>query len=268
MPPSKKESNGPTSSSRPPASRRSARIADKPKSTATNGDKAKKVTESKKRPAENTANGDDEKKASKKAKPSSLSPTKEETKSTSKKATTSKTVSASASAKKEKELEASANAEPETSSRGQLKKGDKLPKIKLQDNTGTEVDVSTLAGEKGVVFFLYPKADTPGCTTQACGFRDSYDEISELGYEIYGLSRDTPAAQQKWITKKELNYKLLCDPESKLIKRLGAFVLPKNVKRSHFIFEKETGKLVDIALGVKPATDPENVLKFLKQHHK
>ncbi|KAK8865863.1 hypothetical protein IAR55_001011 [Kwoniella newhampshirensis] len=261
MPPSRNDSKA-TASSGPPPSRRSARIADIPRSIATDGDKAKKAVVLEKRPAESTTNGDD-RKVSKKAKPSSH-PAKEP--ATNGKATTS-TVK-SASAKKEKELEAPGSAEPETSTRGQLKKGDKLPKIKLNDNTGTEVDVSTLAGEKGVIFFLYPKADTPGCTTQACGYRDSYDEISELGYEIYGLSKDTPAAQQKWITKKELNYKLLCDPESKLIKRLGAFVLPKNVKRSHFIFEKETGKLVDIALGVKPATDPENVVKFLKQHHK
>lgn len=156
-----------------------------------------------------------------------------------------------------------------------LKLGQGLPKIKLEDNTGAEVDVSTLAAEKGVVIFLYPKvsrgrwsrrrrvwwrgpaptcytccssclrrspapplaslltpqADTPGCTNQACGYRDAHDEIAELGYDIYGLSKDSPSAQQKvgsprsaslthqWINKKELNYKLLCDPDSQLIKK-------------------------------------------------
>ncbi|XAO23378.1 hypothetical protein I312_102156 [Cryptococcus bacillisporus CA1280] len=148
-----------------------------------------------------------------------------------------------------------------------LKMGDKLPSIKLNDEEGNTVDVSTLIGEKGVVFFLYPKADTPGCTNQACGYRDMHDEIAAFGYEVYGLSKDTPTAQQKWKTKKSLTYHLLSDPKSKLIKRLGAFVPPKNTKRSHFIFEKGTGNLIDVAIGVKPAEDPNNVLGFLTEKY-
>lgn len=72
----------------------------------------------------------------------------------------------------------------------------------------------------------------------------------------------------QWIDKKTLNYKLLCDPQSQLIKRLGAFVEPNNTKRSHFIFEAGSGKMVDAQLGVKPADDPQNCLKFIKEHHK
>ncbi|WVQ97348.1 hypothetical protein IAU59_004459 [Kwoniella sp. CBS 9459] len=286
MPPKK-----PTSDA-PPASRRSARIADQPtkveSKASANGngtgtgtpaskpkpkpkskskvdgdgdvDAEKAVTETKKRSAKESAQDNNEAKKPK---------TTDKVNST-KQATTSKAASAAAAAaaKKEKEAEAPADAPAETGPRGQLKQGDKLPKIVLKDNGGNDVDVSTIAGEqKGVVIFLYPKADTPGCTTQACGYRDNFDKISEYGYDIYGLSKDKPEAQQKWITKKELTYKLLCDPESKLIKRLGAFVAPNNTKRSHFIFEKGSGKLVDIALGVKPADDPTNVLKFLEKHH-
>ena len=106
--------------------------------------------------------------------------------------------------------------EPDVDDVKVLKVGDKLPSIQLQDSESKDVDVAGLAkGGKGVVIFLYPKvsstqtnpcemckltacqADTPGCTTQACGFRDAYDEIKGLGYEIYGLSKDKPAAQQK-----------------------------------------------------------------------
>ncbi|ORX35554.1 thioredoxin-like protein [Kockovaella imperatae] len=130
------------------------------------------------------------------------------------------------------------------------------------------MDVSELVGEKGVVFFLYPKADTPGCTNQACGYRDIHSEIAKLGYDVYGLSKDKPAAQQRWKDKKELNYNLLCDPQSKLIKRLGAFLAPDKTKRSHFIFEKGSGKLIDAQIGVKPADDSRNTLDFLKKHHK
>ncbi|WVN90304.1 uncharacterized protein L203_105540 [Cryptococcus depauperatus CBS 7841] len=144
-----------------------------------------------------------------------------------------------------------------------LKEGDTLPKINLKNEQGETINVSTLCSEKGAVLFLYPKADTPGCTQQACGFRDIYGDIIALDYDVYGLSKDSPAAQEKWKIKKNLNYHLLCDPQSKLIKRLGAFVPPKSTKRSHFIFEKGTGKLINIDIGVKPVEDPHKVLSFL-----
>ncbi|BEJ10685.1 hypothetical protein CspHIS471_0101070 [Cutaneotrichosporon sp. HIS471] len=160
------------------------------------------------------------------------------------------------------------NGKPPSASRGALQLGSGLPKITLQNEDGEDVDVSTLTGERGVVIFLYPRADTPGCTNQACGYRDLATDLGELGYDVYGLSKDKPAAQLKWKTKKEFKYHLLSDPESKLIKRLGAFVLPNNTKRSHFIFEKGSGKLIDIALGVKAADDPKNALKFIESHHK
>ncbi|KAI9639093.1 AhpC-TSA-domain-containing protein [Dioszegia hungarica] len=170
--------------------------------------------------------------------------------------------------KKEKEAEAPQGADPETDGKKVMKLGDKLPKVTLKDEEGEDVEVTGLAGERGAVLFLYPKANTPGCTNQACGFRDAFDEIAELGYDVYGLSRDGPTAQKNWKVKQKLTYKLLCDPESKLIKRLGAFVLPKNTKRSHFIFEKGTGKLVEAKYGVKPADDPGNCLNFIKAHQK
>ncbi|BEI93441.1 uncharacterized protein CcaverHIS019_0510690 [Cutaneotrichosporon cavernicola] len=154
------------------------------------------------------------------------------------------------------------NGKPPSASRGALQLGSDLPKITLQNEDGEDVDVSTLTGERGVVIFLYPRADTPGCTNQACGYRDLATDFGELGYDVYGLSKDKPAAQLKWKTKKEFKYHLLSDPESKLIKRLGA------TKRSHFIFEKGSGKLIDIALGVKAADDPKNALKFIESHHK
>ena len=120
-------------------------------------------------------------------------------------------------AEAEKEEEAPKDAEPDTGSKGALKLGDKLPKISIEDNEGKAVDVSGLAGkDRGVVLFLYPKvsgrssryksvaytdsssqADTPGCTVQACGYRDVHEDIVALGYEVYGLSKDKPAAQQK-----------------------------------------------------------------------
>lgn len=64
----------------------------------------------------------------------------------------------------------------------------------------------------GAVFFLYPKANTPGCTTQACGFRDNYATFTAKGYKVYGLSMDKPAAQLSWKEKNNLPFDLLSDP--------------------------------------------------------
>ncbi|KAJ8514496.1 hypothetical protein ONZ45_g7985 [Pleurotus djamor] len=140
--------------------------------------------------------------------------------------------------------------------------GDVLPSLILKTESGEDVDVATLASEKGLVFFLVPKADTPGCTTQACGFRDIYPDFSSVNYEVYCLSADTPSAQSKWKTKKELPYPLISDPKRKLITALGAGEGGKT-KRSHFIFEKG-GKLVDKKIPVKPAESPASALEFIK----
>lgn len=118
-----------------------------------------------------------------------------------------------------------------------------------------EVSLKSLYDEKPLVIFSYPKvrrvhrspprsaiyslarltchplaqADTPGCTNQACGYRDIHSEFSDLGYGVYGLSKDKPTAQLKWKTKHTLGYSLLCDPEDKLLKKLGATTANKCV---------------------------------------
>ncbi|EPT04784.1 hypothetical protein FOMPIDRAFT_1027555 [Fomitopsis schrenkii] len=140
--------------------------------------------------------------------------------------------------------------------------GDSLPSHMLKNEKGEDVDVATLTAEKGVIFFLVPKADTPGCTTQACGFRDVYPDFTASNFDVYCLSADSPAAQTKWQAKKELPYPLLSDPKRVLITALGAGEGGKT-KRSHFIFEKG-GKLVDKKIPVKPADSPKLALEFVK----
>ncbi|RPD65530.1 AhpC-TSA-domain-containing protein [Lentinus tigrinus ALCF2SS1-6] len=140
--------------------------------------------------------------------------------------------------------------------------GDTLPSYTLKNEKDEDVDVATLAAEKGVIFFLVPKADTPGCTQQACGFRDIYPDFTSLNFDVYCLSADKPAAQSKWQTKKNLPYPLLSDPERVLITALGAGEGGKT-KRSHFIFEKG-GKLVDKKMPVKPVESPKLALEFVK----
>ncbi|CDZ98865.1 Alkyl hydroperoxide reductase, thiol specific antioxidant and related enzymes [Phaffia rhodozyma] len=150
---------------------------------------------------------------------------------------------------------------------GPLDLGQTLSSIILKNEKDEDVDVHTLINdETGLVIFTYPRADTPGCTNQACLYRDSNDEFLALGYTVVGLSKDKPTAQQKWITKHTLNYSLLSDPKADLIGVLGCSN-GNSTKRSHFVFEKKTGKLIDKAIGVKPATDSANAIKFIKAHH-
>ncbi|KAF8885398.1 thioredoxin-like protein [Gymnopilus junonius] len=156
----------------------------------------------------------------------------------------------------EAEADASAPALP------QIEIGDMLPELVLKNEKGEDVQVSELAAEKGVILFLVPKADTPGCTNQACGFRDIYPDFTSLNYTVYCLSADSPSAQSKWQTKKELPYPLISDPKRTLITALGAGAGGKT-KRSHFIFEKG-GKLVDKKLPVSPADSPKFALEFIK----
>jgi len=139
--------------------------------------------------------------------------------------------------------------------------GDTLPSHILKNEKDEDIDVSALTAEKGLVLFLVPRADTPGCTTQACGFRDIYTEFTSLDYEVYCLSADPPAAQTKWQTKKSLPFPLLSDPKRVLIKALtGGGV---KTARSHFIFEKG-GKLVEKKMSVKPAESSKLALEFIK----
>ncbi|KAJ3781232.1 thioredoxin-like protein [Lentinula aff. detonsa] len=149
--------------------------------------------------------------------------------------------------------------------------GSFLPEITLKSEKEVDVQVSLLAENKGVVLFLVPKADTPGCTNQACGFRDIYAEFTSAEYDVYCVSADPPAAQSKWQEKKSLPYGLLSDPDRKLISALGANDKGKT-KRSHFVFAKAEegaegkGKLIEKHIGVKPVESPKLALEFIKSY--
>ncbi|KAF8324902.1 thioredoxin-like protein [Cantharellus anzutake] len=171
-------------------------------------------------------------------------------------------------AEDEDQIEDDGSGEGETADGKELQVGDILPDITLKNEKGDDIKVNDLtSAEQGVVFFLVPKADTPGCTTQACLFRDSYSEFNQVSYAVYCVSADTPQAQQKWQTKKELPYPLLSDPKRTFIRALGSLKPPKSTARSHFIFEKGSGKLIDKKSSVKPAESAKLALEFIKKHH-
>lgn len=100
--------------------------------------------------------------------------------------------------------------------------GHPLPAFSLQDDQGATVTAASLQG-RWTVLYAYPKDSTPGCTTEACDFRDSWARVQALGAQVYGLSRDSLKSHQNFITKQGLPFRLLSDPECALLKPLGAF---------------------------------------------
>ncbi|KAE8411665.1 thioredoxin-like protein [Aspergillus pseudocaelatus] len=111
----------------------------------------------------------------------------------------------------------------------------------IETNDGIKTTLNKLVDESksGVVLFTYPRASTPGCTKQACMFRDSYDYLTSTGFSIYGLSADSPRANTTFKAKQRLPYPLLCDTASSLIAALGLRKAPKGTARGIFAVDKE-----------------------------
>ncbi len=100
--------------------------------------------------------------------------------------------------------------------------GQPLPTFSLQDDQGATVTAKDFKGH-WTVLYAYPKDSTPGCTTEACDFRDNLARVQSLGAQVYGISRDSLKSHQTFIAKQDLPFRLLSDPECTLLKPLGAF---------------------------------------------
>ena len=103
-----------------------------------------------------------------------------------------------------------------------LAPGDKAPAFSLSDADGNTVSLSDFAGRKVIVYF-YPAASTPGCTKQACDFRDSLAELNEAGLDVVGISPDKPETLAKFRDHEGLTFPLLSDPDKKVLTEWGAF---------------------------------------------
>ncbi|KFZ24444.1 hypothetical protein V502_01080 [Pseudogymnoascus sp. VKM F-4520 (FW-2644)] len=133
--------------------------------------------------------------------------------------------------------------------------------IETQDGEKTTLQKLVEESEKGVVLFTYPRASTPGCTTQVCLFRDSYAPFTATGFAIYGLSNDSPKANTTFKTKQNLPYDLLCDPKATLIEAIGLKKSPSGTLRGLFVVDKE-GKVLAAEIG-SPAGTHAAVKKLL-----
>lgn len=128
---------------------------------------------------------------------------------------------------------------------GRLVVGDIAPPFTLDDADGKPVSLAEYAGRKVLVYF-YPAAMTPGCTKEACDFRDNLAELNEAGVDVIGISPDKPAKLAKFVERDELNFPLLSDPDKEVMKAYGAFGEKKlygkvvtGVIRSTFLIDEE-----------------------------
>jgi peroxiredoxin Q/BCP len=149
-----------------------------------------------------------------------------------------------------------------------LQEGSQAPDFTLPDENGSEVSLSQFRGKK-VVLYFYPKDNTPGCTKEACSFRDNYDAILDKGAVVIGVSADSAKSHQNFKSKYELPFYLLSDPEKGTIQQYEAWGEKKmygksyeGVIRSTYVIDEE-GRIARVFPKVKPAEHASEVLSVL-----
>jgi peroxiredoxin Q/BCP len=151
-----------------------------------------------------------------------------------------------------------------------LAEGDKAPGFTLPDQNGEKVKLSDLKGET-VVLYFYPRADTPGCTTQACGVRDRRADYAKAGARVIGISPDEVGAIDKFAGKYDLGYTLLADADHAVAEKYGTWVGKSmygkkymGVQRATFIIGPD-GKIAKVFPKIQPKKHDDLVLKALDE---
>lgn len=127
----------------------------------------------------------------------------------------------------------------------ELKEGDIAPKFTAKDQNGNTISLSDFAGQE-VILYFYPKDDTPGCTVEACNFRDNYQLLQQKGFNVIGVSTDDEKSHQKFINKYQLPFTLISDTDKTIVEAYGVWI-EKNMygkkymgtARKTFIIDKE-----------------------------
>jgi peroxiredoxin Q/BCP len=149
-----------------------------------------------------------------------------------------------------------------------IEQGDQAPDFELPDEDGRTVKLADFRRTPVVVYF-YPKADTPGCTTQACGVRDHQSDYAAVGATVLGISPDPVARVKKFHDKQALNFRLLADEDHAVAEAYGVWVQKSMYGRTYMGNERTTfvidaaGKVAAVLRKVKPATHDEQVLEAL-----
>lgn len=143
-----------------------------------------------------------------------------------------------------------------------LKEGDPAPGFTLRDQHGTEVSLADLKGKR-VVLYFYPKADTPGCTAEACSFRDGRDRMPG-DVVVLGVSKDTVEAQKKFSDGQRLNFQLLADTDGSVIKAYGVDLAFGYAKRKTFLIDRK-GRIAKIYQTVSPSGHSAEVAEAIAE---
>jgi len=146
-----------------------------------------------------------------------------------------------------------------------LKVGENVPYFELKDQKGDLFKSDTVIGQKPAVVYFYPKDETPGCTAEACSFRDSYEDFKDLGAEVIGISSDSIGSHKRFAQSHSLSFILLADTK-KVVQRL--FKLPKILfglytKRITFVID-QTGKVVYVYDSILATSHIKKALKAIK----
>ena len=151
-----------------------------------------------------------------------------------------------------------------------IKEGQKLPSFKLKNQKDEEVKLPT---KEDTVIYLYPKADTPGCTKESCDFQSNLRKLNNLKVRVYGISKDTVQKQNKFAEKYKLKFDLLSDESDKICEKFGVWIKKsmygrtyKGIDRSTFLIMK--GKVVKVWRKVKVNNHVEEVIDTIKQMNK
>jgi peroxiredoxin Q/BCP len=149
-----------------------------------------------------------------------------------------------------------------------IAEGSPAPDFTLKSDSGDEVTLSELRGRPVVIYF-YPRDDTPGCTTQACGIRDAWSDFKKTGAVVLGVSPDDESSHTKFREKYELPFTLLADHDHKLTEQYGFWVEKKNYGKTYMGVERSTvvidadGNVAKILRRVKPEAHADQVLTAL-----
>ncbi len=151
-----------------------------------------------------------------------------------------------------------------------LKEGDKAPSFNMPTNKGENVSLSKLKGQK-IVLYFYPRDDTPGCTKEACGFRDDLSKYKRAGAVVIGVSRDSVESHEKFVKKFDLNFMLASDKEGDVCEKYDAWRMKNmygkeymGIGRSTFLIDTK-GKINKIWAKVKVDGHVDEVLKAVKE---
>ena len=148
-----------------------------------------------------------------------------------------------------------------------LKKNDLVPDLDLEDHTGQLVSLRSYIGEKPLVVYFYPKNNTPGCTAEACAFRDNYQDFTDLGAEVIGISGDSISSHENVRKKRKLPFILLSDRKRKAEK---AFGVPRNLfgmlpGRVTFVIDKEGSIVHTFTSASNPTKHVDEALRHIKK---